>query len=215
MPRKKMKNSAKSKGKTQKTKRPTAAKRTAKNTGLALAQSIEKDFQGIPAKLAALYQKEGNTTEQQAKKLQAALAKATTQNKATKQKQAALMGKTTSTAKKQLAALKKNGAITSKTMTQLASQLEQIKKQVAALKLKQTKFTVLSKELIKLEKQLDAKAKAAAKKPKTTGSKKPAKAKTTKAIRSTSTQADKHDSPLKIEELVTDNTSVETVEMDS
>ncbi|MHB1947644.1 MAG: hypothetical protein ACYCQI_05975 [Gammaproteobacteria bacterium] len=171
MARKKTKSVVKSKGK----KTAVKTKRQAKMGGLALADSIEKDFLHVPAKLAAIYKKDLGAAKQQETKLKADLKKAEAINKIIKQKCDILTGKTTATAKKQLAAAKKTFVNSNKFISHLVAEIAKASKLSQLLAHKHAKYTTLGKELAKLSKQLDAKpVKAAA--PKTKARKKSVKA---------------------------------------
>jgi len=144
MPRKKM-SSSKSKTKNVSMKKST----------LMLAQEVEKDFLGMPAKLAALYRSEVAALKQQEKKLGTELKKAKADKKAAEAKQAALAkAKNTATAKKQIAAAKKASVEAGKMIKTIIAQLEQASKNGQKLAAKQTKFSQISIQLVKLDKQL-------------------------------------------------------------
>lgn len=144
MPRKKM-SSSKSKQKNL----------TMKKSTLALAQEVEKDFLGMPAKLAALYRNEVAVLKQQEKKLGTELKKVKADKKAAETKQVALSrAKKTATAKKQIAAAKKASVEAGKMIKTIMVQMDQASKNAHKLAAKQTKFSQISIQLIKLDKQL-------------------------------------------------------------
>lgn len=178
MARRKMKKATSAKGKKTVTKR-------SKVTNLSLAANLAKDFRATPAKIAALYNKELAVFGQQSNKLIKALKKAEAKQTAAKNKQDKLTAKA-NPAKKQLTAAKKAVEACTKVVNSLTAELDQVKKQVSSLSQKASTFTTLGKELIKLEKQLEAKAKIAAQ-PK---AKAPKKAKSAKPAETSASQSE-------------------------
>lgn len=180
MARKKMKQTVKSKAKkTATTTKRAPNKSKGKTSSLMLAESIEKDFRHVPAKLAALYRKDLAVVKQQLLKLKASLKKAQAQMKIVKAKQSTLVSKGTPAAKKQLVNVKKAHDKSHSTVNQLAQDLESLNKHGKMLSHKQSKFSTLGKELLKIEKELDLQAKQVTEKPvkatKTQAHKKPVK----------------------------------------
>ena len=144
-----------------KMKKSTAATRTTRQGVLSLAEKVEKEFRQIPTKLAKLYQQELMTLKRQETKLKAELNKTLNTQKTAQKKQAALAtANSTATNKKQLAGLKKTLTQTNQSIKTLNRDIEKIAKDSAPLQDKQLKYTTLSKELAKLEKELLAKIKA-------------------------------------------------------
>ena len=130
-----------------------------------LAEHIEKDFRHVPSKLVALYNKDLMALKHKEKKLQTELNKAKTQKKTLKDKNAKLnQAKTSASTKKQLAAAKKTMSTLDAHLIQLTNQLDQTKQQTKAFTAKQAKYTFIGKQLLKLEKEFDAKDKKTTKK---------------------------------------------------
>lgn len=152
MPRKKMKAVSKSKG-----KKVVKSKQQGKSGRLSLVESIEKDFLHVPAKLAGLYKKDLIQVKQQEKKLKADIKDAEAQKKTIQHKCTILSEKNTAAAKKQLAKAKKLLVNSNKLIATLTSELAKVEKHAHTLAQKQTKYSLLGKELIKLAKELDAK----------------------------------------------------------
>jgi len=166
MARKKMTRTAKG-------SKMSAKKKTTKAV-LPLTVTMEKDFRSAPAKIAAEYRNEVAILKQQDGKLKAELKKAQLVQKAL----AALTGKNTAAAKKQLATVKKTQVALIKAVKESTKQLEQIKKLGKAKTEKHQLFTAIGRQLSKLEKELSQKKPAAT-----------AKAKPAKKTRKTSAKA--------------------------
>lgn len=160
MPRKKMKIASKTKAKKSPAKRQV---KQVKSAGLSLAESIEKDFRHVPARLAALYSKDLATLKIQETKLTASFKKIEAKQKAADAKCAALAKKTTPAAKKQLVKAKKALSAISVTVAKATAELLKVKMATKAMMQKKVKFIALGKELNKIEKELDLKAKEALK----------------------------------------------------
>jgi len=151
MPRKKTMRSAKGTKMTAKNKKTTKA-------ALPLTDRMEKDFRSAPARIAAEYRKEVVILKQQEFKLKTELKKAAILQKALKTKHTVLSTKKTATAKKQLTAMKKVQIQLTKAVKDSMKKLEQIQKLCKIKAEKQAKFTAISKQLGKLEKELSKKA---------------------------------------------------------
>lgn len=140
-----------------------SAKRPTKNKLVSVADTMEKDFRAIPAKLTAEYRKELAVVKQQELKLKADLKKTQEQQKAAQQKYTLLetkaKTKSTAAAKKQILAAKKVYAATTKTIKDITASLDRVKKQIKTLADKQAKCTMLGKQLRQIEKEWDMKAK--------------------------------------------------------
>ncbi len=191
-----------------KVKKP-ALKRQIQNSALSLAATVEKEFRQIPAKLAKLYRQELQAQKNQEAKWKKELSQAEATRKAAQNKQAALLSaKVTPSSKKQLAAAKKSNEQAAKTIKMLTSQWDRMTKQNDMLRAKQNKYTLLNKELAKLEKELTLKAAASIK------AKKPVMKKS-KVKPPKMTKSKKHmaDEPTTTETPFTTSPSTEPVEM--
>jgi hypothetical protein len=146
MSRKKMKRVVRSKVK--------KAASKAKNSGLALIATMQKEFKATPTKIAALYRKESAALKLQEKKMLAELKKIQAKAKKVNVKQSKLTSKSTATAKKQLAVLKKNQDKLNKVVSELTVKLAQVKNLINMMNDKQTAYAALGKELAKIEKQI-------------------------------------------------------------
>lgn len=149
-----------SRSKTSKVKKKTPVK-TKQATVNVTSASMEKDFKNLPKKLIAQIRKEVVALKKDEATQQVMLKKAQLLKKATNDKQdrihAKANGNLTATVKKQLNATKKEQMHVNKTISQLNKQIETIKKNILQLSNKNAKFTELSKQIAKLEKDVDAK----------------------------------------------------------
>ncbi|MDR3477326.1 MAG: hypothetical protein P4M14_04775 [Gammaproteobacteria bacterium] len=145
----------------------TAVKSQPKKAANHLANTLEKDFRDIPAKLIAQLRKEVATLAQQEKKLKVELKKADAQKKASKTKHAALTlkakKKPSATSKKLMNLAKMTHDKTLKTIQDLTKQLDQIKAETKTVATKQAKFAAIATQLNQFEKQWALKAKKATK----------------------------------------------------
>lgn len=135
--------------------RNKAAKRNASrhsNNALAITQKMEKEFIGIPAKLATHLQKEIASLKQKENKIKSALNKIKSQVKTWDAKIKASSKAKTSTAKKQLAAAKKAQSKLNKTQAMLTADLNATSKLIAEIAAKHAKFSSLSKVLSQFNK---------------------------------------------------------------
>jgi len=147
-----------------KMKKSPAKSRTTQQGVLSLAEKVEKEFHQIPMKLAKLYRQELMTLKQQETKLKDDLKKTQVLQKFTQKKQTELLkAKKTASGQKQLAAVKQTLSQAAKTTKDFARKLDQLAKNSVTLLAKKIKYTTLSKELSKLEKQLTMKANQPAK----------------------------------------------------
>jgi hypothetical protein len=166
MPRRKVVKTAKVK--------KLAIKRQVKTAASGLADSLEKSFREIPAKIIAQTRKELSTIKQQEAKLKTEQKKAQAQKKITKTKHMALTAKAKSkpspTTKKQLVSAKQAFDKVSKTIAGIDANLAVVKKQVDTLSKKNAKFTALSKQISSFDKEWERKGKT----PKKSKSTKPA-----------------------------------------
>jgi hypothetical protein len=137
------------------TKMKKSVTKTQKQSGaLMLAEKVEKEFRQLPAKLARLYRRELMIQKQQDAKLKTEINKVKAVQKEAQKKQAKLASaKTTKSTPKQLIKAKKAEAAAAKTLKTLVLQMNQTAKNTDMLRAKQTKFTLLGKELVRFEKQ--------------------------------------------------------------
>jgi len=151
MPKKKIAKQAKM-------KKPTA--KLQKQTGvLILAEKVEKEFRQLPAKLAKLYRQELMIQKKQESRLKVDVKKAKALQKAAQKKQAVLAkARMTQSTGKQLIKAKKADSNAEKMLKMLTLKLNQMSKKGEMLRAKQTRFTLLGKELTRLEKKLVADA---------------------------------------------------------
>jgi hypothetical protein len=149
------------------TTKKTAVKSQPKKAANHLANTLEKDFRDIPAKLVAQLRKDVATLAQQEKKLKVELKKADAQKKVSKNKHAVLAVKAkkkpSATSKKLMNVAKMAHDKTLKTIQDLTKQLEPIKAEMKATAAKQAKFTAIVTQLNQFEKQWALKAKKAVK----------------------------------------------------
>lgn len=129
------------------------AKRQVKVNTLVTVQKLEKDFMGIPAKLAAQLNKEVNALKQKENKLKNAASKAKAQLKNSDARVKAASKMKTAAGKKQLNAAKKAHSETVKAHAALNSQLQEATQSLESVVQKQAKFSSLSKHLNQFEKE--------------------------------------------------------------
>lgn len=154
-----------------KTAKRTAKRAITKNT-TAIAQRMEQDFAGVPAKLIAQLNKEITSLKQKENKLKTAhnKTKADVKNWEVRIKVASKANKT-ATVKKQLIAAKKAYTQANKTQTGLNKELQQASLSLETLLNKQAKLTALSKLLNQFEKDWTRNLKKAKVKVKKSGKK--------------------------------------------
>lgn len=135
-----------------KSKKP-ATKRNAMKSTLPSSEKMEKEFRSMPAKLAAQCRSELKDLKRQEMQLKADLKK-NQQKLTTKQTQSTLAKTKTPAAKKKLMAAKKNNKILNKTIKDILGKLKTMDKTSKLLAAKQNKFSALTTQLNKLEKNL-------------------------------------------------------------
>jgi len=141
-----------------KTKRSSAAKRSvAKQDVLELVAKIENEFRHVPARLVALCRQEQDSLKHRETKLKNALKITESKQKILEKKQVTLSHQKKSGNKKQMAQLKKLIASNVKSMKDLVREIKELTHKRSLLEHKQFKFTSLGKELLQLEKRLNAK----------------------------------------------------------
>lgn len=150
-------------------------KSTVKTQQKKTANTLEKDFRAIPAKLVTQFRKEVAALSQQEKKLKTALKKADAQQKTLKNKHAALTEKAkkkpSPTSKKQINLAKTAHDKSVKAIQDFTKQLDQIKAEIHTIATKQAKFAAIATQLNQFEKQWATKAKQATKAAPKTGKK--------------------------------------------
>ncbi len=132
-----------------------------KNSVLTLAEKVEQEFRKLPAKLAQLYRQELMTLKLQATKLKVELKKAQVTQKTAQKKQLILAKIKTAASKKQLIMAKKAYDNATKMIKDLTKKQDQLNKNSTLLFAKHIKYSMLSKQLPLLEKQLVKKNKPA------------------------------------------------------
>lgn len=143
--------------------RKKIAKRSAKRPASQSSslQKMEKEFLGIPRKLAEQLNKEIKALRQKESKLKAAVAKSKTKVKSSemKLKNASAKSKTPSS-KKQLSTLKKSHAKTMQSHAALEKQLSEASNSISASSNSHAKLVALRKHLTQFDKDWNNKAKA-------------------------------------------------------
>ena len=158
MPKKKVSKSVKSKS-----KKVTRTQSKPKAVMTNSVDHLEKSFKQFPNQIATQCRKELATLKQQEKKLASELKKAVSLTKAIEHKCAALSKqKSSATVKKQLASATLGFKKANLASVEMSRSLEKIKLQIAALASTANKFSALTKEINKFDKEWTIKAKQAA-----------------------------------------------------